>query len=80
MGGIAFSAQVQLVHLEPCALHFGWLPEQLRNLGLDLQRDEEIIWPTTDRVESGIRAAVSAAGIACTKGKEPGNEVIRRLM
>jgi hypothetical protein len=49
--GIAFRVLVHLVRLEDCALYWGWTPEQLRELVLDVRRDEEIIWLCAEYVE-----------------------------
>ncbi len=42
--GILFSVQVSLVRIEKSALWWGWLPEQLRALGLAINHGEEITW------------------------------------
>jgi len=49
--GIALGVLVHLVRLEDCARHWGWMPEELRALGLDIRRDEEIIWAARDHIE-----------------------------
>ncbi len=42
--GILFSVQVSLLRFEKAALGWGWLPEQLRALGLTINHGEELIW------------------------------------
>jgi hypothetical protein len=42
--GITFSALVYLVRIEKDLLAYGWLPEQIRALGLS---GEELAWPIT---------------------------------
>jgi len=49
--GIALGVLVHLVRLEDCARKWGWMPEELRALGLDIRRDEEIVWATPDHVQ-----------------------------
>ena len=42
--GILFHVQVQLVRIEQDALEWGWLPEQLRALGLAINHGEKLTW------------------------------------
>jgi hypothetical protein len=42
--GILFSVQVSLLRIEKYALGCGWLPEQLRALGLAINHGEQLIW------------------------------------
>jgi hypothetical protein len=45
--GITFSALVHLVRIEKDLLAYGWLPEQIRALGLSINPGEELAWPIT---------------------------------
>jgi hypothetical protein len=47
--GIAFSALVSLVRIENDS--WGWTPEDLRALGLDAQRHEELTWLDAEHAE-----------------------------
>jgi hypothetical protein len=49
--GILFPALVHLVRIEQDALDWGWLPEQLRALGLAINHGEELTWLTRDWAE-----------------------------
>jgi hypothetical protein len=43
--GILFPALVHLVRIEEDMFAYGWLPEQLRALGLAIKSGEELDWP-----------------------------------
>lgn len=45
--GISFSSLVHLVRVEDDLFAWGWLPERLRELGLEMNFDEELAWPIT---------------------------------
>jgi hypothetical protein len=49
--GIAFSAFIHLVRIENATLGRGWTAEDLRALGLDVQRDEELTWLDAEHAE-----------------------------
>jgi len=53
--GILFSVQVHLVRIENDALGWGWLPEQLRALGLAIKHGEELTWLTQEWAEISDR-------------------------
>jgi len=45
--GILFPAWVHLVRIEDDLFAWGWLPEQVRALGLVIKPGEEVAWPIT---------------------------------
>jgi hypothetical protein len=45
--GILFPALVDLVHIEEDLFTWGWLPEQVRALGLANNPGDELAWPIT---------------------------------
>lgn len=49
--GILFSVQVSLVRIEKSALVLGWIPDQLRALGLAINHGEELTWLTDELAE-----------------------------
>jgi hypothetical protein len=49
--GIAFSAFIHLVRIENATLGRGCTAEDLRALGLDVQRDEELTWLDAEHAE-----------------------------
>jgi hypothetical protein len=53
--GILFPALVHLVRIEEDALGWGWLPEQLRALGLAMNHGEELTWLTQEWAEISDR-------------------------
>jgi hypothetical protein len=53
--GILFPALVHLVRIEEDALGWGWLPEQLRALGLAMNYGEELRWLTKEWAEISYR-------------------------
>jgi hypothetical protein len=53
--GILFPALVHLVRIEQDALGWGWLPEQLRALGLAINHGEELTWLTQEWTEISDR-------------------------
>jgi hypothetical protein len=52
--GILFPALVHLVRIEEDALDWGWLPEQLRALGLAMNHGEELTWLTQEWLKFSI--------------------------
>jgi hypothetical protein len=49
--GVTFRALVHLVRIENSAFKWGWTPEDLRAVGLDVRRGEEIMWFDADHIE-----------------------------
>jgi hypothetical protein len=45
--GILFSALVHLVRIEEDLFGYGWLPERIRALGLEINPGEDLVWPIT---------------------------------
>ena len=45
--GISFSSLVHLLRVEDDLFAWGWLPERLRDLGLEMNFDKELAWPIT---------------------------------
>jgi len=53
--GILFPALVRVVRIEEDALGWGWLPEQLRALGVAMNHGEELTWLTQEWAEISDR-------------------------